>query len=101
MDAVLFEDAGGETDIGRQKGEVLRLGLADADVHLRLRRNAARQDQKRRDGGRACSAGYESMLRHGDLFPLLPHFPPLLAGSRASIGASLAASADAGKAGFR
>ena len=55
VDGVLSEDAGGEPDIGRQEGEVLRLGLADPHVDLRLclRRHAAYGDDRGRPRRRA------------------------------------------------
>jgi hypothetical protein len=64
VDAVLLEDTGGDPDIGRYEGELLRLGLADADGDLRLRRDAERHDDERGKGERACGAGLQTIRRH-------------------------------------
>ena len=121
IDAVRLEDAGGDTDIGRHEGEVLRLGLANADGDLRLRRDAARQDTARQDterqdtarqddprgsGERACRAGFQTIPRHRD-FPsrhcLPAHCLPAIACLRtnASFCGRLIVSDAAGKAAVR
>jgi hypothetical protein len=78
------------------EGELLRLGLANADGDLRLRRDAAHQDDER-DGERACHAGLQTISRHRNFLPINA-YPPLPAGTNASFCGRLSASDAAGKA---